>query len=208
LIRFLKDRLCRPLPGIHAQLELSSRLRADYWLAPPAHKKSGVLILLYPNENDWQLVLMKRSTDGRTHSGQICFPGGRMEESDRDLMVTALRESHEELGISIPSVEILGHLTELYIPASNYLVAPTLGYSQMRPVFLPSPAEVAEVIEVSLTYLLSPQSRTYAEVYTSSGLHMEVPAFKVGGHVVWGATAMILNEFLTLVREAPRFSRA
>lgn len=201
MIHLLKNRLSSPLPGLNAQLELASIHRGSHWEVRPDHKNGGVLVLLYPKSGSWQVLLMKRTEDGGAHSGQVCFPGGRMEDSDANICATALRESQEELGVNASEVEVLGQLTELYIPISNYLVVPTVGVSMCTPRFRPSAFEVSAVLEAPLDYLLSSASQTYAEVVTSRGLYLEVPAFLVGGEVVWGATAMILNELLALFRE-------
>ncbi|MCI4666986.1 MAG: CoA pyrophosphatase [Bacteroidia bacterium] len=200
MIKLLRSRLSDPLPGLQAQLELATSGRGSHWVVRPDHKMGGVLILLYPKLGQWYILLMKRTEDGGAHSGQICFPGGRMEKGDSNISFTALRESWEELGIVPSEVEVMGQLTELYIPISNYLVVPTLGIAGKAPRFVPNASEVSAVIEAPLSYLLSPASRTYAEVVNSRGLHMEVPAFVVNGEVVWGATAMMLNELLALMR--------
>ncbi|MEO0896149.1 MAG: CoA pyrophosphatase [Bacteroidota bacterium] len=201
MINLLKHRLSSPLPGKKAQVELASGRSHMFGHRPTNHRLSGVLILLYPHLGQWHTVFMKRTEDGRTHSGQISFPGGRKEESDPDLYYTALREAHEELGIVPEEVEILGRLTDLYIPSSNYLVVPTVGIVQTKPSFVPNPTEVAAIVESPLPTLMDPANKVYAEVFGSSGFHMEVPAFKVGEHIIWGATAMILNELLVLFKD-------
>ncbi|RMG20729.1 MAG: CoA pyrophosphatase [Bacteroidetes bacterium] len=198
-IRALAARLGGPLPGRAAQQQMASRFRSR--LSPPSHaRSSGVLMLLYPHEQAWQMVFMKRTADEGVHSGQVSFPGGRREPGDKDLIHTALREAEEELGIPASEVEVLGQLTELYIAPSNFLVYPSVGYLPYRPAFQPDPAEVAEVIEAPLSLLLHPQTRQMRHIHLRNGLRASVPAFWVKGHAIWGATAMMLNELLELLR--------
>ncbi|MDX1906548.1 MAG: CoA pyrophosphatase [Bacteroidia bacterium] len=199
LIGALQARLADPLPGQAAQMAMASIQLPSPPPARPDHRKSGVLCLLYPANGDWHLVFMQRPEDGTVHGGQISFPGGRLEPEDPDLTWTALREAQEELGILPASVHLLGSLTELYIPASNHLVFPTVGYAAARPDFVPDPKEVAAVIEAPLAVLLDPDIRTRVSVRLASGLRLDAPAFVVGGHVIWGATAMILNELLSII---------
>ena len=199
LIPSLREQLSGPLPGWQAQWELAS-LPGRPRIAPDNHRKGGVLSLLYPHGEELFLVLMKRTEDGRVHSGQISFPGGRMEPHDPDLRMTALREAEEELGIPITEVEVLGSLTELYIQASNFLVQPVVGYAAKRPNFRPSAVEVEEVVEIPLKTLLeTPPAVT--PVTVASGFRLDARAFLVDHHVIWGATAMMLNELLTVIRD-------
>ena len=201
LIDGLKARLTRPLPGLETQLEMTSRGGPEGWHIRDDYRESGVLALLYPWQDTLHTVFMQRTEDGRVHSGQISFPGGSREPDDADLVQTALREAEEELGIPAQNVEVLGQLTQLYIPPSNFMVFPTLGFSPGRPTFVPDPTEVARVIEVPLATLLDPACRVQTQVRAGGNLRLSVPAFQVGGHIIWGATAMMLNELLAIVRE-------
>lgn len=197
----LSDRFLAPLPGSHAHLQLSSNPRLYVDRPTQTYRQSAVLALLYPVDCQWYMALMKRSEDGRAHSGQISFPGGKAEESDINLTHTALREAQEELGIDPGLVTVLGHLSQLYIASSQYLVRPVVGIASDRPLFDPSPVEVAALIEAPLSTLLHPQTRVWADVKTSQGIPLQVPAFRVQEHIVWGATAMILNELLMVWQE-------
>lgn len=198
----LGHRLKAPLPGLPSQLTMAPASRERNWKVPANARKSAVLVLLYPHGQQLSVALMKRSEDGQVHSGQISFPGGRYEEDDPDFTFTALREAEEEMGVPAQEVTVLGDLTELYIPPSNSLVYPKVGTLPFRPDFVPDPVEVAEVIEVSLGHLLNPATQTHVQVQTHQGLVLEAPGYLVKDqHIVWGATAMMMAEFLHLVQE-------
>ncbi len=136
---------------------------------------------------------MRRVEDGLTHSGQISLPGGS-QEAGESIRETALREACEEVGAACTEVDVLGQLTTIYIPPSNFLVTPTVGQVEHRPDFKCDPREVAELIEVPLATLFDPKV-VKREPWTLRGLQVEVPFFQIGLHKVWGATAMILSEF-------------
>lgn len=199
----IRAALQRPLPGLAAQIRLApeyrlASLRAD----PPADaRRAGVLILLYPHGGEWRFPLMKRVEDGLVHSGQISLPGGSQENGE-SLRDTALREACEEIGAPCAEVDVLGELTTIYIPPSNFLVTPTVGCVNARPDFRCDPREVAELIEVPLRMLFDP-AVIRREPWTLRGAEVEVPFYQIGPHKVWGATAMILSEFsMALKREA------
>lgn len=193
--------LQKPLPGLAAQLKLAPReayrvesLRAT----PPADARSaGVLILLYPHAGGWCFPLMKRVEDGLVHSGQISLPGGSQEVGE-SLRETALREACEEIGAACAGVEVIGQLSTIYIPPSNFLVTPTVGFVDRRPDFHCDPREVAELIEVPLITLFD-RDVVKREPWSLRGSTVEVPFYQIGPHKVWGATAMILSEFSMLL---------
>jgi 8-oxo-dGTP pyrophosphatase MutT (NUDIX family) len=193
--------LKRPLPGLAAQLKLAPEYRVESLrAAPPAEARpAGVLILLYQHESAWYFPLMKRTEDGLTHSGQISLPGGS-QEAGESLQETALREACEEIGAACAAVDVLGQLSTIYIPPSNFLVTPTVGYVDRRPDFRCDPREVAELIEVPLSALFDPQV-VKREPWTLRGVTVEVPFYQIGPHKVWGATAMILSEFSLVLAE-------
>ena len=115
-----------------------------------------MLLLLYPNANDKvSFVLTRRKVYNGVHSGQISFPGGKPEKSDDNLWATALRETHEEIGVSLDQIKHLRSLTEIYVPPSNFLIIPYVGYSEKSCVFKPDPSEVDEILEISMQYLKS-----------------------------------------------------
>jgi 8-oxo-dGTP pyrophosphatase MutT (NUDIX family) len=202
LIDLLAERIKQPLPGMAAQIKMTSNFRTrelrfsyDTSLAT----RSSVLILLFPHENSLKTIFILRQTYDGVHSGQVSFPGGRYEEHDGSRIVTALRESFEEVHIDPEKVKVLGTLSELYIPPSNYLVLPVLGFCESRPDFVADKTEVADLIEADIRFLFDEKlvKETIIEV---RGNKIRAPYFDVQGHVVWGATAMILSELKEVIR--------
>ena len=194
---YISSRLNGNLPGESAHVEMAPIRRPLPEEAKQWHdtKYSGVLILLYPKSERIHTALMMRPDYGGVHSKQVSFPGGRREESDVDITETALREAEEELGILKSSVNVIGHLSELYIPPSKSLVTPVVAYSHHRPDFIPDKREVDEVIEADLFNLFDNKNFNNTEVVTAKYLLKEVPAILYNGYTIWGATAMMLNEF-------------
>lgn len=158
-------------------------------------QKGGVLILLYPYDNEANIIFMKRVADNTPHSGQISFPGGRFEPGDKSLYKTALRETEEELGVSASEIEIIGHLTPLEIKVSNVEVRPFVGVSYKKPRFKPNPEEVDYLIEVNVKDLFNP-GIIEKKVEVIRGIEIEIPYYNIRDNHIWGATAMILSEFL------------
>ncbi len=156
-------------------------------------------MLVYRRHGDLVLPLTRRTDKLEMHKGQISLPGGKSEPWDRDLTQTALRETCEELGIPERAIEVLGPLTPLFIPVSSFCVYPYVGYARRACSLRPDANEVAEAIEVSVKHLLVPTTRQ-VEIHYRDNQRFEVPAYKVGEHRIWGATAMILAEFLALLR--------
>lgn len=168
-------------------------------MPPPGQqpRQAGVLLLLYPLDGRLHVVLTKRTEDLKTHKGQISLPGGGVEAGEVPA-AAALREAHEELGVVSESVAVLGKLTPLYLPPSNYFVHPVVAYAALRPAFLPDPREVAEVLEVPLAALLDADT-VAEETWDLRGVDTRVPYYRVGPHKVWGATAMVLAEMAAVV---------
>ena len=197
----LRIALQHPLPGLAAQLRLAPAYRVESLrLTPPDDARpAGVLVLFYPHKGEWYFPLMKRVEDGLVHSGQISLPGGS-QEAGETLHETALREACEEVGAACSGVEVIGELSPIYIPPSNFLVTPTVGYTPTRPDFHCDPREVAELIEVPLAVLFDPTVVKH-EPWPLRGMTVEVPFYQIGSHKVWGATAMILSELSMLLAE-------
>jgi 8-oxo-dGTP pyrophosphatase MutT (NUDIX family) len=187
--------LSTTLPGDEAQQLMAPAYRGSFQhTGKPL--KAGVMILLYPFQNDVNLVFIKRNEYEGHHSGQVSFPGGAFEPDDRSLLETALRETREELGID-EEIQILGTLTPLHIPVSNFMVYPAVGWTISRPEFKPDPTEVKYLIESPVGTLLDPSNRDL-ETITRHGKEIVTPYYKIGKEKIWGATAMILSEFLQL----------
>jgi 8-oxo-dGTP pyrophosphatase MutT (NUDIX family) len=203
-IDWLRERLKEPLPGLRAQELMMGRVVALPPVVPDHARLSAVLCLLYPAAGDLHVLLMKRIEDRTAHSGQVSFPGGRFEPEDIVLQATALREAHEEVGIPPADVDVVGALTSLYIPVSNFNVFPFVGFMDNRPDLILSRNEVSYTIEVSLSQLLHPDNKAVVDVVSPAmpGLIRNVKAYRLGdGTIVWGATAMILSELETILKE-------
>ena len=184
------------LPGEKAHMEMAPEFRGQFSHdADPV--PAAVMILLYPGNGQISTVFIKRNAYPGHHSAQVSLPGGAREDGDLSLEYTALRETREELGITAP-VEVLGSLTNIYIPVSNFEVTPFVGILSHRPEFQPDGTEVQFLIETPLEALADPRNRGSEEVLRH-GRRMFTPFFRVGEEKIWGATAMILNEFLQVV---------
>ncbi|MBT8252595.1 MAG: CoA pyrophosphatase [Flavobacteriaceae bacterium] len=165
-------------------------------------KQAAVLALLYPDLNQIvHIALILRKTYHGVHSAQIGFPGGKVEVGDEDLVATALRETNEEIGVHAEMVEVIKPLTPVYIPPSNFFVKPFFGISRSTPTFVRQDDEVEDIVEVPLTQLLDDQLVISTTVPTSYNISVKVPAFDLNGHIVWGATAMMLSEIKDLLKE-------
>jgi 8-oxo-dGTP pyrophosphatase MutT (NUDIX family) len=165
-------------------------------------RRAGVLALFYPCGDELCLVLTRRTDAVDNHRGQISLPGGSMDPGE-DAAAAALREAWEELAVDTARLEVLGELSPLYIPPSGFCIYPVVASAAARPDFVPNPGEVAEVLEVSLAHLLDPNTRG-EEIWPIRGVDVRVPFYRVGQHKVWGATAMVLCELLTLIREVEK----
>ncbi|MBN2486917.1 MAG: CoA pyrophosphatase [Bacteroidales bacterium] len=194
----LKEKLSRQLPGADYQLKLEPGLRA---IEMPGTKRAdaAVLLLIFPeSDRKLQLVLMKRQVYDGPHSGQICFPGGKAEPGDKSVEDTALRETAEELGICTQNIEVIGRLTEIFIPVSGYMVYPVVGLSHDKPIFKIDKGEVDYCLTISLDDLVrTPVKET---TWRHKGLNVNIPYFDIDGEMVWGATAMILSEFIEVIK--------
>ena len=200
----LDKRLKQPLPGLEAQLIMASRKRLNFKFPSgimSSARPSGVLLLLYPNNGEICFILMRRPDYTGVHSGQISLPGGKFEPGDRDLIATAVREAKEEVGIKPSTVKIIGTLTPLYIPPSNYIVTPAVGWAEQRPVFKADPREVDEMIEVKLADFLDDRHVQSKRIKLFMGISANFPCFYIDGNVIWGATAMMLSEFRVILKE-------
>ncbi|MEO0038419.1 MAG: hypothetical protein RIQ59_1630 [Bacteroidota bacterium] len=163
-------------------------------------KKAAVMMLFYPKDGNTHLVLIKRNSYPGVHSSQIAFPGGKVEQADKDFQETALRETFEEIGISSDKISIIKNFTPLYIPPSDFLVYPFMGVCSSEIEFVLQQEEVAGIIEVPLKMLLDDAIISSKTLDTSYAKSLEVPVFKFEEHVVWGATAMMLSELKDVLK--------
>ena len=197
--------LHQPLPGKTAQVKMAPEMVAgelDRWEEVEHYREAGVLLLLYPHRtgshSELHLALTRRREYPGVHSGQISFPGGRRENGET-LEITALRETYEEVGVLPENLQVIGQLSPLYTPPSNFCIYPFIGFSSTRPAFSLEPKEVAELIETPLSLLLNPAT-CKQEIWSFPNYgERRVSFFDVFGHKVWGATAMMLSEFLVLL---------
>jgi len=204
LVSELKEALSTPLPGSTAHDLLAPEHRKTLILQNPEMSKafkSSVMILLYPDhKGNPYLVFIKRVEYKGVHSGQISFPGGKAEKTDANVIQTALRETEEEIGIASKDISVLGMLSELYVPPSNFIIYPIVGMLNDQPVFKPDNKEVAHIIEVPLSFFLNKQAIGNHSVSTYDGSQYLVPGFLVGTNLIWGATAMILSELILIIK--------
>ena len=206
LIRHIKKHISEhELPGeeAHVHLSPSVRIRTSKAKEHPDFnpKLSAVLLVLFPDGNKWHNVLIQRTSYEGVHSGQIAFPGGRIEDTDLSLEHTALRETQEEIGIPLEKLNLIGRLSEVYIPPSNYLVQPYMAYTNERPLFVPEKKEVEEVFSYPLERLLEKDVVKQTEILLSNNFKLKTPYFDIHNKIVWGATAIILSEFRELLKK-------
>jgi 8-oxo-dGTP pyrophosphatase MutT (NUDIX family) len=194
------------LPGETSQIKMSPPYRLELMernrTLMKTAKQAAVMALFYPSTtNETHLILILRKTYKGVHSAQVGFPGGKFEEDDPNLQMTALRETYEEVGVPIDTVTVLKQLTPMYIPPSNFTVHPFFGITPIQPNFIKQEEEVEDLIEVSLSHFLDESTVMTTSVPTSYEVNVEVPAFKLNDHVVWGATAMMLSEVKDLLKK-------
>lgn len=207
----LFDRFLELIPKIEKEPLLSSQAHLkmaplerlkyyknyDYSIHNP--RKSAVLSLFYPKDTQTYLLLIVRSEYVGVHSAQISFPGGKMETFDASLKETALRETEEEVGISKDKIEIIKPFSELYIPPSNFLVSPFIGFTTEALIPKINTREVSHILELPIHDLLDNRLISNVKISTSYANDIEVPAFIISNHIVWGATAMILSEIKQVI---------
>lgn len=202
VLHHLESRLRNPLPGLPAQL----RMMPD---PPPPGQKTyaetgddclhgAVLALIYPRGGKAHLVFIRRPLTVVHHKGQIAFPGGHVEDGETPAEA-AVREAWEEVGVIPGDIRLLGALTPLYIPPSHYCIYPFVAMTDIPPAFVPQPGEVDEIIETPLDHLLD-EANLRTETWTFDIGPRRVPFYAFGPHKIWGATAMVLSEFLEILR--------
>jgi len=202
-IKKLKIELEKDLPGTEVQWQMASsdRMVRNFPRVPGKDARiAAVLILLYPNDGSIYTVFMQRHNYDGVHGGQISFPGGKKETADSDVVHTAIREAMEETGVNGAEINVLGALTPLFIPVSNMIVTPVVGWMDRRPDFSHQPEEVVFLIEAELKRFLDP-AIIKIKPFEIRGEMLDVRYFDYDGNVIWGATAMILNELLNIIQK-------
>jgi len=196
----LKEAMKAGLPGptAHSKMAPAHRDRLiSISRGPEYARKSGVLILLFPDEHEEiNTVFIKRVEYEGVHSGQIAFPGGKFEDSDPDIIATAIREAEEEVGLKKESIQVVGRLSDLFVPPSNFIISPVIAQTPARPVFIPDMTEVAEIFAVPLRFFLNQDNSGEYKINYRNTPGISVPGFRYNNHLIWGATAMILSELL------------
>ncbi|MEN8901789.1 MAG: CoA pyrophosphatase [Nonlabens sp.] len=194
-----------PLPGLESQLKMAAVERLEEMQAVALEnklpKEASVMMLIYPKNDIPHFVLIERTQSKGKHSGQIAFPGGRKEKTDIDNSVTALRETEEEIGILMEDQELVMPLTSIYIPPSNYMVYPYLAFAKAELQFTPQPSEVKSIIEIEVSELLKDKNVSRTTLSTSYMQEVSVPCFYFGEIMVWGATAMMLQEIKDVLKK-------
>jgi 8-oxo-dGTP pyrophosphatase MutT (NUDIX family) len=201
-IEKLSLRLSEPLPGQDAHNKMASESRLRLKMPSPSERtrESAVLILFYPSKNKIFIPLILRPQYDGVHGGQMAFPGGRAEKEDENLTRTAMREAQEEIGVRLTDIKIIGQLTKLYIPPSNFFVQPVIGYMNHKPDFYPDAREVDKVIEVELEEIINPEI-IGRKVLNVRGVEVDAPFYLIQENTVWGATAMMISELLMVISE-------
>lgn len=200
LERTLRVRLAETLPGIEAQMRFAPAPPRPGWTAghfPEDARVAAALLLIYPGEDGPAVPLTVRASGLARHAGQISLPGGAADPGET-LAETALREAQEEIGIDPSTVRVLGELTPVHVLVSGFTLHPVVGVTHARPAFQAAEGEVAEILEVSLEHLRDASSIRRG-TRLREGIAVEYPYFDLLGHQVWGATAMILGEFVCLI---------
>ncbi len=193
----LIERLSGELPGETAHREMLPYREATSTMLKSVddYRESAVAILLYHEAETLKSVLIQRPTYNGTHSGQMSFPGGKKDPEDLNLIATALREMHEEIGFIDENIMHLGQLSRVYIPVSRFLVYPHLFYSRDVYPFTPDPIEVEDIITFPLHDITLSENKTTTKIKLDNNVVMkDVPCFMINGKVVWGATALIMEE--------------
>ena len=198
----LNKEILKGLPGTDVQWQMASsdRMIKNYPRIPGSDARvAAILILLFPVNGSLHTVFMQRPDYKGIHGGQISFPGGKKEPGDRDIIQTALRETFEETGVNTGEISVIDTLTPLFIPVSNTIVTPVIGWTNSKPAFSHHPGEVVFLFDAEIERLLD-ASIVRIKKMNIHGQLINVKYFDYDGNVIWGATAMILNELLTLIR--------
>ena len=196
-IQRIQRRLQGELPGEKAHLAMLPYREATSKMLETVDdfRESAVSILLYHEAEHLRSVLIQRPTYNGTHSGQMAFPGGKRDLTDKDLIHTALPEMHEEIGFHDPNILHLGALSRVFIPLSRFLVYPHVFYSKNIHPFTPDPIEVADIVTFNFFDICKPENKTTTKIKLDNGMNLkDIPCFMIEEKVVWGATALVMEE--------------
>jgi|YNPMSStandDraft_2_1061718.scaffolds.fasta_scaffold03762_3 8-oxo-dGTP pyrophosphatase MutT (NUDIX family) len=198
----LKSALKKPLPGREAQFQMipDPSVKTFYHETNFMNAKKGaVMIVFFQRNKDVIFPMIKRQDYEGVHSGQIALPGGKKDPSDVDFQQTALRETFEEIGIHEHKIHVIGKLSEIYIPPSNFLIYPFVGVLYEEPNYYPDLNEVADIYEINVKDLMNPACITKQNMKLFNGLEVSTPCFNIDQKIIWGGTAMILSEMRTIL---------
>lgn len=202
---WLEKRLLRTLPGEEAQYLLAPLKRKEEEIIAQKNNSSprisSVMLILYPDNDITHIPMIVRNKYRGVHSGQVALPGGKYENGDKNVMDTAIRETHEEINVGIEKEQVIGELSELFVPVSNFIIHPFIAWLDKKPVFTPDQTEVQSVLEVPLNYLLDPVNVTSKSINTAMGIPLKAPGIIIENQFLWGATAMLMSEFFSILRE-------
>lgn len=211
LLDQISERFLSPLPGEEAHLIMAPYQRKSAQEVKDNHenvREAATIMLIYPKKEEWYFALMLRPNYDGVHGGQVSFPGGKLEQGETSTEA-ALRELEEEIGVDGNRVDILGKLSDVYIPPSNMLVYPYVGVIDFEPIFYPDPTEVESVLEVPLKEIFDDrivkQKKIEVGKYTDQPFFIEVPYFEFAFETVWGATALMISEFKEMLKHQITF---
>ncbi len=205
-IKFIQDlekRLYQDLPGAYYQNLMAPSGSEKYRIISPDHKVACVMVLLFPKDDEWHLSFIERSNHSPEdkHSGQISFPGGKLDENDYSYEDCALRETYEEIGVPPESIGILGNLTPLYVYVSNFLVHPFVGFTTQYPKFNIQETEVQSILEVPVNHFSKSKNKGTTDILIRDIILPETPYYDIYGKKLWGATAMMISELEQIMKE-------
>lgn len=199
----LKDQLQKELPGEAVQLQMAPVFRKPaeaYGDKILTATKAAVMLLIFDYGHELSTLLIQR-TAGGIHASQIALPGGKCEKEDLDEISTALRECNEEIAIPLNEIEVLGKLSPVYIPPSNYLVTPVVGWYSGKHDFTLAEDEVTRIIVEPVATFLDPSKVFTASFVMHTGVPTDAPAYQLKTDVMWGATAMMFSEFAAVLKK-------
>ncbi|MBV5342943.1 CoA pyrophosphatase [bacterium] len=201
----IKSLLTKPLPGLQSHLKMAPPTRKTQLEAAKEAmqfaNKSAVMILLFHEHDKLKVVFIRRSFYVGIHAGQMAFPGGRFEDSDETVEQTAFREIEEEIGVRRDKIELLGRISDIYVPPSNFLISVFVGYLSEKPVYKPDEREVAEVIEVDFDEFLQPENIDIKSFHVPSANHaITAPYYQTTHCDIWGASAMVVSELVDMLQ--------